>query len=170
MSENKRPSPCATCTSANHCCSQISPVGPIPPPFVFKRESERLRLQFGDCIDDFSESGESVRLQTLKVGALGCIFSERGRCTIYASRPLDCRLFPFDVREDATGRLVWIMYTEPCAQPVDVDAELERACTLLERFSPTERELRSFARYGRAFLSGLNSLELGPVEIPAPVR
>jgi len=39
---------------------------------------------------------------------------DTGRCSIYENRPLDCRLYPFVLMFDATGKEVWLAVDEVC--------------------------------------------------------
>jgi Fe-S-cluster containining protein len=54
----------------------------------------------------FVELAEGRRLMILARRSGVCRFLDaENRCTVHASRPLDCRLFPFDPRVSAQGRL-----------------------------------------------------------------
>jgi len=56
---------------------------------------------------------------TLNTKKGSCIFY-KGGCSIYDIRPLDCRLYPFDVAEKK-GRIFLTKYKDPCATPSSGD-------------------------------------------------
>jgi Fe-S-cluster containining protein len=81
---------CAECV--NKCCSQ-----PLDWVYVTEREIRALEVESGISRDDFIEAVRNeingLTFQTLR---LPCRFLDAaGKCTVYAARPLICRLFPF---------------------------------------------------------------------------
>ncbi len=52
--------------------------------------------------ESFVELHEGRRLMVLAHGSGGCrLLDEQARCSVYAARPWDCRLFPFNVVDEA---------------------------------------------------------------------
>lgn len=60
-----------------------------------------------------------------------CGFASQGRCTCYARRPLDCRIFPLDLIEES-GRLCWCIM-ESCPHHRAIGDRLEPLIPLIER-------------------------------------
>lgn len=73
----------------------------------------------------------------------GCHYVKKGYCSIYPSRPLDCRLFPLDIVEER-GKFYWCIYTV-CPKYNSIRGKLEPLLPVLEKmFSKTFfREYRS---------------------------
>ena len=71
---------------------------------------------------------------------VGCAFFANGQCEIYEDRPIDCRLFPVDIREERDGTLVWIVYTRLCPAGFDRTGFLEHAERLLPALQGHARE------------------------------
>ena len=66
--------------------------------------------------------------------------SQTGNVKIYEDRPIDCRLFPVDIREERDGTLVWIVYTRLCPAGFDRTGLLEHAERLLPALQGHARE------------------------------
>ena len=105
------------CHSCGHCCTDViclpSPwdvirmvreVGESPYKFLEFIEPDDI-----DGVEDddptWLEVGEERYMMALKRGKKGCHFLDKKTkfCTIYESRPLLCRLFPFKLEESRTG-------------------------------------------------------------------
>ncbi len=97
--------------------------GEIDNAVVFSEEIATIEEYSGVCRSEFLQNGrypENHLFQTLKHREHGgCYFYRAGQCEVYSVRPMDCRLFPFDIIEDDDGELRWIVYTDLC--PVDFD-------------------------------------------------
>lgn len=104
---------CRNC-SGSKCCGNIRHGGTIEPPFLTSFDVERIARFAGLKPDDFSDeivnphTGNPVRF--LKTTSKeGCHFLEAGRCNIHDLRPIDCRLFPLDVKQVAS-EMKWVIY------------------------------------------------------------
>jgi Fe-S-cluster containining protein len=101
------------CTGCGECCRTLRVA-------VTDRDLERLVVASGlgaerlvdwlgpDAVDmsgepeSFVELREGRRLMVLAHGSDGCrLLDEQARCSVYAARPSDCRLFPFNVVDEA---------------------------------------------------------------------
>jgi Fe-S-cluster containining protein len=106
------------CTGCGNCCKD--PLLPLTDQDVV-RITERTGAQAGDFVrwvdrngiemDDEPEAfvrlrqGKRVMIMRQRPG--GCHFlGKDDRCSIYASRPLGCRIFPFDPTFSKQGKLV----------------------------------------------------------------
>lgn len=51
-----------------------------------------------------------------------CMFLENGRCSVYEKRPLECKIFPFDI-EEIGKNLMWIVWEFCPASPLLNDVQ-----------------------------------------------
>ncbi len=104
---------CRDC-SGSKCCGNIKHGGTIEPPFLTSLDVEQIARFTGLHPDTFSDAvrnphtGNEVRF--LKTSSReGCHFLTEGRCGIHDFRPVDCRLFPLDMKK-VEGELAWVIY------------------------------------------------------------
>jgi len=89
-------------------------------------------------------------MRTMNVGANGCALYENGLCGVYAVRPLDCRLFPFDIIQKPSGQLVLIAYTALCPVVFDTETFMEQATRLIPKLG------ENLVAYARAKTPGMD--------------
>jgi uncharacterized protein len=116
---------CSTCT--NNCCEGVD----SPP--VFSTDFNKLE-KIGKSSDEYIKylklaEGKYLTQIKKKPNTNQCVFfdSEKKQCGIYENRPLDCRMYPFDV-EVIDGEPWWIVY----------------ACNKNSDWSWTEAHLKKF--------------------------
>lgn len=104
---------CQRCTAAT-CCKSGGMAKSIEPPFLTSFDVAQIGQFTGLHPDVYSEivmnphTGNAVRF--LKTTSReGCHFLDEGRCSIHDHRPIDCRLFPLDLRI-VEGALTWVIY------------------------------------------------------------
>ncbi len=104
---------CQRCTDAS-CCKSGGIAKTIEPPFLTSFDIAQIGKFTGLPADVYSETvvnphtGNTVRF--LKTTSReGCHFLNEGRCSIHDHRPIDCRLFPLDLRM-VEGELTWVIY------------------------------------------------------------
>ena len=77
---------------------------------------ERIAEATQKSIEEFAKKTrgrEPYVYEMVKTGEEGkCIFLENERCTIYPSRPLICRFYPFELRVARNGRREFLYTTE----------------------------------------------------------
>jgi hypothetical protein len=78
--------PCLACTIAQGCCAEMQGL------MVTETEYERVFARHQTALE-VSQTGRLKRL-TSKAGPCP---NWQGACTVYADRPMECRLFPFTV-------------------------------------------------------------------------
>jgi Fe-S-cluster containining protein len=105
---------CRDCTGAK-CCGNIRIGGQIEPPFLTTDDVARISRRTG--LDPHQFSDETINPATGNVvmflktnSAEGCHFLRAGRCSIHEFRPVDCRLFPLDLKK-IDGRFQWVIYS-----------------------------------------------------------
>ena len=116
MSDNDRGclEACKNCSGFN-CCGVISRGGRIEPPFLTHYDIGQIEAFTGLKQEFFSErvtnptTGNYVHL--LKSRDNACVFfdAHNGKCRIYNVRPIDCRIFPLDIKKVDT-KFFWVLY------------------------------------------------------------
>lgn len=127
------------CTECGNCCSDT--IVPITDDDV-KRMMEGTGLKATDIAtfyksSDFDDGGEGLEFANLNGGrrTLGlrkrmdkengreaCKFFKDNRCSVYKDRPVTCRVWPFTLRFDASGRRLsslGINTSLPCPYELD---------------------------------------------------
>lgn len=110
---------CGGCNK--NCCHDVS-----IPPMVFCADFELLVTGLGrEKAEDSVAIKDGRRyLKRRPDHEEGCIFFDPDkRCTVYEYRPLDCRLFPFDVveQEDGSFKLVVVHL---CPRYMEIDQDM----------------------------------------------
>ena len=145
---------CGSCAANNNCCVRTRHgFGQVANPPLLPHEEVVIAAHTGLRIEDFAEptvpSGNGV---AIKREGEGCYFYQGGRCAIYAKRPFDCRIFPFDIIE-RQGDLFWIVYTSLCPINFDSDRYLASAKQALRDSDVQRTDLITFTRHGREEMS-----------------
>jgi Fe-S-cluster containining protein len=105
------------CTGCGNCCKE--PLLPLTDQDVerivrrtgvaaddFVRWVDRNGIDMDDEPEAFVRLRQGKRVMIMRQGRAGCHFlGADDRCTIYASRPLGCRVFPFDPSYTKDGKL-----------------------------------------------------------------
>jgi len=98
------------CDSCDHknCCTDSAV------PLVFSKDLLKIKTTNPDVdyLKTVTINGISVNAIKKKEGTTECIFwnGTSGGCTIYASRPMDCKLYPFDILYVGDS-YYWIVYS-----------------------------------------------------------
>lgn len=110
-----------SCTACGKCCKGATSV------YVNAAESRQLADQLKMPIVDFLKSYVEERENTLmslksKPGGVGCIFLQNNKCSVYDSRPTQCRTYPFwpDI---VMGEAEWKAEASSC-EGIKVDSRL----------------------------------------------
>lgn len=121
------------CTGCGNCCKD--PLLPLTDQDVvritqrvgvgaesFVRWVDRHGIDMDDEPEAFVKLRQGKRVMVMRQGRGGCHFlGKDDRCTIYSSRPLGCRIFPFDPsfsKQDKLRRLTLIQATD-CLYELD---------------------------------------------------
>jgi len=109
----------------------------------------------------FVELSAGRRLMVLRWRAGACSFLDAAqRCRAYASRPQDCRLFPFDLARDAAGSVVAVGRLEleacgddrgPAPALSEVDALDQRRWDEIGEYQALVARWNRLARHRRRF-------------------
>ena len=99
---------CGNCSHKN-CCTDSAV------PLVFSKDLEKIKkkdLQYVEHLKTVEINGKQVTAVKKKEGSTECIFwdADVGGCAIYDARPMDCRLYPFDILS-IENSYHWIVYS-----------------------------------------------------------
>lgn len=144
---------CATCPAESHCCRRIRTSDALEPPFLLRDEALTIAATTHKDLHDFIES-ESINEERLSLKSVEgkCVFYKSGSCSIYDLRPLDCRMFPFDIIEGEPGQFVWIVYDDLCPATFDHKKYFESAKRVVAQSSYSTADLRCFADHGATIM------------------
>ena len=126
------------CTDCGNCCSDT--IVPITGQDVQRlMKGEKLKatdiLEFYKS-DEFDDGGEGLHFAELDEGrkVMGlqkrwdaengrdaCKFFKNNRCSVYESRPVTCRVWPFTLRFDDKGRITSLSINDTLACPYELD-------------------------------------------------
>ncbi|MBU1920771.1 YkgJ family cysteine cluster protein, partial [bacterium] len=102
-------------------------------PVLTQDDLQRIHSYTGLEISSFSEPDKGSLSNMRSLNGV-CYFYKSGKCEIYDQRPIDCRLFPFDVRHNSNGKLILIWYTDSCPQEINAESYISIALTLINEF------------------------------------
>jgi len=99
---------CGNCNHKN-CCTDSAV------PLVFSKDLEKIKKidpQYIKHLKTIEISGIQVNAVKKKEGLTECVYWDAltGGCKIYESRPIDCRLYPFDILY-VDDSYHWIVYS-----------------------------------------------------------
>jgi len=167
---------CSDC-SGDSCCAVIRPGGTIEPPFLTAADMASIMAETGLQPEVFSErkknpsTGADIYFLKVDPGRrTGCMFmnEHNGRCGIYETRPVDCRLFPLDVKK-FDSHYYWVCYEyTPCnLSRSDMEALMAERQKALACFA---EELENYATFPLLGMEELKYEILGPIDKPTTMR
>ena len=123
------------CTGCGNCCKE--PLLPLTdqditritkatgePPSAFVRWVDRHGIDMDDEPEAFVRLRDGKRVMIMRQGKGGCHFlGADDRCTIYKSRPLGCRVFPFDGTFGKDGKLRRLKLIQAADCQYELDGE-----------------------------------------------
>jgi Fe-S-cluster containining protein len=117
---------CKGCKTPNGCCT-----GNIIDRAILKPDEIRnICLETGLKSSVFSITTNNY-FSNMKLIDNKCYFYKSNKCTIYNIRPLDCRLFPFDIKRSKNRELILVYYTTVCPSLIDIDIYKNKALFLI---------------------------------------
>ena len=103
------------CTKCGRCCGDTNTR--VRHILILEREAEQVSEITSKPIEEFAtniEGNEPYVYEMKKTKSEGrCLFLKQNTCTIYASRPLICRFYPFQLRA-VKNRIYRFSCTEEC--------------------------------------------------------
>ncbi len=160
---------CSTCPSQQNCCSRVRPKGGIDPPLLFPDDVAAIEKFTQQPAESFTRKSpaRSPNQRLMLTGPGGCHFYRDGKCSIYAVRPIDCRLFPYDIIEQPDGCLAWIVYTALCPATFDPRWHFDEAERLLRRLGDN---LLAYAQAETPTMEGEPYIVLGNVSVSSDLQ
>lgn len=131
---------CKGCPSDQNCCTGKH----VDKPVLTRDDIARISEVTGLDAREFCEKSQES-LAVMRSVDDACHFYHEGRCSIYDARPIDCRLFPFDVAAATDGSISLISYNSACPKSIDVSPYVKNAESLLPMLGT---QLAAFANYG----------------------
>jgi Fe-S-cluster containining protein len=138
---------CKGCTTTKDCCTGKVIDRAVLTPNDVKNICSATGLQ----ASAFSINTKN-NFANIKLINNNCYFYKYNKCTIYNIRPLDCRLFPFDIRRNESGELILVYYNTVCPSLVNIDMYEEKALFLLSYLG---NYLEEYADHGSPLLDQL---------------
>jgi Fe-S-cluster containining protein len=137
------------CTGCGNCCKD--PLLPLTGEDVsriqrrtgeraedFVRWVDRHGIEMDDEPEGFVRLRQGKRVMVLRHGRNGCHYlGSDNRCTIYSSRPLGCRIFPFDPtfrKRDGKLRHLKLIQATDCKYELDGNNDVDEMRALHERY------------------------------------
>lgn len=120
---------CTNCLTGGICCSSFDKINA---PVLNKEELIQLREILKN--NDFYDVVDS-NLYKIKLNNDECVFLKNGRCQVYNHRPLDCRLFPFDILKKDT-KYYLVLYQLGCIEEYTVVDNFDCLDNLIEKVKP----------------------------------
>ncbi len=155
------------CEGCNdHCCNKVKPNGRIEVPILLSGEVKKIEALSKENKNKFSilKKGLGKGVRAIRTDSKGCYFYRHGKCDIYDARPLDCRIFPFDIIEN-DGRLTLIGYKSLSPFPLSKDLyvqNLEKAESVLPFF---KEDIFTYARMLFPVMDREPFIELAEIQI-----
>ena len=130
---------CKDCPADSNCCTGKT----VDLPILTPKDVEQICRKTGFEARQFSIPADKP-ISKIRSRKGYCYFYKQGRCSIYRFRPVDCRLFPFDVHVNDEGEPVLALHLTACPHPIDAERFAGKAWALLDQIRPY---LQEFAEY-----------------------
>jgi Fe-S-cluster containining protein len=113
-----------------------------------RTEAERISEKTLKGIGEFADRIENCEPYSYRIKTVDgkCVFLRKNLCTIYDSRPLICRFYPFELKDDGKNKHVFA-YTDECPC-IGVGPELKRGY-FEKLFSESIKAMRENAKKTR---------------------
>ena len=130
---------CKGCPADSNCCTGKT----VDLPVLTPKDVGLICRKTGLAPRQFCLPTRDV-LSTMRSRKGVCYFYKQGKCSIYRFRPVDCRLFPFDVHVNDEGKAVLVLHVNACPQRIDAEAFAGKVWPLVRQIKPY---LKEFAEY-----------------------
>jgi Fe-S-cluster containining protein len=142
------------CTDCGNCCTQtIVPVNATDVARLVEGTGLAVhKIVAFHAKDDFSSGADDLAYAVLDEGPRvmclrrreteegdPCRFYGEGACTVYEHRPVTCRLWPFDVTVDASGRLAQLAVNDAVPCPYELDGDVAEQ-SIVSTWEQSERQ------------------------------
>jgi len=158
---------CESCSQHNNCCVRMRHgKGQVASPPLLPHEAGLIasvsKIEISEFAEDTTPPGNGL---AIRANGDRCYFYRDGKCAIYSARPLDCRIFPFDIRE-VDGGLFWIVYTDLCPTSFDFRRHFASAKHVLAKSNVSRADLIAFTKHGHVVMAPHSFRLLEEVVVP----
>lgn len=115
---------CTNCSSNPICCSNFNKINA---PALNREELQKIK-QFVENEEFYNRLEEN--LYSIKIKEDKCIFYRNNKCIIYDNRPIDCRLYPFDIIK-LEDKYYLILYLLECINSKNLEEEHSRIDSII---------------------------------------
>lgn len=130
---------CKECPENDICCTGKT----VDPPVLTPKDIWNISNKKSIPIKKFSIPTNGT-LAKMKTYNNKCCFYKNGNCSIYDERPIDCRLFPFDIRRNDKKELILIWYYTACPKSINAKQYEKKARALLPHLKPYIEEYADY--------------------------
>jgi Fe-S-cluster containining protein len=122
---------CTKCKEKLNCCQLFDKLNS---PSLSEEEVNIIKEKYTDFLDNTCNN-----TYTIKTINNTCIFYKNNKCEIYDIRPLDCRLYPFDIIEKE-NKYYLILYKLTCNNKSDYINDIKDIDIIIEKIKPWIKE------------------------------
>lgn len=126
---------CDGCLANKNCCTGKTVDKAILTPKDIRIISKKTGLHRSEFSTPTNGS-----LASMKVRGSECYFYQNRKCTIYNVRPVDCRLFPFDIRKNNKLESMLVWYSTACPKQINAESYEKSVKLLLNSLHPYSEE------------------------------
>ena len=126
---------CEGCPGNSNCCTGKTVELPVLTPGDVISISKEMELPASEFSTQTNGSLSEMRSRKGE-----CFFYKNDRCTIYNNRPVDCRLFPFDILKNKENKLMLVWYSTTCPKTIDANNYTKEIKFLLSSLKPFFKE------------------------------
>ncbi len=118
---------CTNCKKNINCCQSFDKINP---PTLCEYEVNEIGNKYTDFVDEICDD-----LYSIKIVNNTCIFYKNNKCEIYNIRPLDCKLYPFDILRKE-NKFYLILYRLNCNNINDYINDMKDIDLIIEKIKP----------------------------------
>lgn len=128
---------CNSCDKASNCCTGKT----VDMPLVTEQEAINIARDMEINMDNFCTPVNGGIFEIKRQDTNECYFYHKGKCSIYENRPIDCKLFPFDLKiSKKTNHLNLVKYDSVCPSlPEKMEREASQAENLVNSLGKQKR-------------------------------
>ena len=123
---------CEGCPAHSNCCTGKT----VDLPVLTPADAQTISEKTGIPRPEFCSETEGQLLTMRARAGGGCYFYRDGKCGVYDVRPIDCRMFPFDIDRMESGQLTTIVYSTACPKPTYALKHAGRVSELMGDLEP----------------------------------
>lgn len=131
---------CTNCKKSINCCQEFNKLNA---PSISIEEKELINKYYSNFYDELEKN-----IFTLKTKNNTCIFFKNNNCSIYNIRPLDCRLYPYDIIEKEEKYFL-ILYKLNCINENIFLNNMNEINSLIEKIKPWIKDFTNKSNFSK---------------------